>query len=809
MSAHKKEGDKDSLLQKDEDEADGVGANPFGEAVAETELQEIQTIQTEVVDITAKLWAADEMTDEEAEELERQSNLLKYKLAMASSAVKEWGMQQALERIQDHENRRKWHDPAKSDHVKKVAMQMAPIAFGFMLLVGLASQVHFDDSRLIPGQIYALAGLQPFVYPLGSSSHMVEVRIQIPSLAAPGSSSSGGHRRNSARRNSARDWLTQVTQHRRAGKNTTLPGKAPPAANPPSKTPAPAAGKTPAKTPAPAPAPPAVHEVAEGPRETITAYLFNMPDNGWLHRGFDGHGNGKPSLDNLTAQALEPPEKIAEWVATAEGELPVMIEFELLADPSHQLFVLGTSSGDALPVAVSLHSLGPTGPYQVVIAGFILTFVFGLIVTEVLHRCMAAMLGAALTLTVLAAQHRVPNLAKTVGWMDHGTLALLWGMMIIVGVTTRTGVFEWTGVVACKLSGGSKKKLLLLLCLVTAILSAFLDNVTTILLISPVTIKLCSLVNQNPIPYLISEAIYSNLGGTATMIGDPPNIIIGNMLSKWLGFNDFLFNLCPGVILSCPAVFYFLLYFWKEEFEGQLKADIPKLQRLYPITDPALLVKCGAVLACVISSFFLHPVTHFDPAWVAILGAVWLLVAFDMHHCHEALHGVEWDTLLFFAALFVIVEGLGELGLLRFVASTLGGMIAEAPIASRQYFAIGLILWSSAFFSAFVDNIPFTATMVPILKQLAADVPGIAIEPLAWALAFGACFGGNGTLIGASANIVMAGKAAAEGHHITFVYFFKVGMPAMIISMVTATMYMMVLNAAVYQASTDAAGLGP
>ncbi len=156
--------------------------------------------------------------------------------------------------------------------------------------------MHFDDSRLIPGQIYALAGLQPFIYPLGSSSHMVEVRIQIPSLAAPGASA-GHHRRNSAR-----DWYTQVTQYRRAGKNTTLPGK-PPAAKPPAKTPAPAAGKTPAKTPAPPPPPPVVHEEEPGPKETITAYLFNMPDNGWSHRGFDGHGHGKPSLENLTAQA--------------------------------------------------------------------------------------------------------------------------------------------------------------------------------------------------------------------------------------------------------------------------------------------------------------------------------------------------------------------------------------------------------------------------------------------------------------------------------------------------------------------------
>jgi len=779
-----KEGDEDSLLHNVEEQTDGGvgGTNPLGTVVSETELQEIQTIQTEIVDISSRLWEADEMTEEEAEELERQSNLLKYKIAMASSAVKEWGMQQALERITDHERKRKWHDETKED-VKKVAMKMAPIAFGFMLLVGLASTVHFDDSRHIPGKIYAVGPEHMLVYPLESASSMVEVRLQIPSNAEPGAASSEGHHRRSHRFMS----LASQVMLRAGSTKTTAALKTTTAL----KTTAPAATPAPSST---------SHEVDVQNVEYVSAYLFTMPDNGWKHRGFDGHGNGRPTFQNLTRQAVAPPTKLGEW-DIEEAEQAVMVEFYLLDNPAHQLFVV-TLEGDVSeprPIAMLLHSLGATGPYQVAIAALILIGVFGLIVTEVMHRCMAAMVGAAMTLTMLAAQHRVPNLAKTVGWMDHGTLALLWGMMIIVGVTTRTGVFEWTGVLACKMSKGSKKRLLMLLCLVTGVLSAFLDNVTTILLISPVTIKLCGLVHQNPVPYLIAEAIYSNLGGTATMIGDPPNIIIGNMLSKFIGFNDFLFNLTPGVILACPAVFYFLLWYWKEDFAGELKADIPRLVKLYPITDPALLVKCGSVLACVISSFFLHPLTHFDPSWVAILGAVWLLIAFDMHHCHEALHGVEWDTLLFFAALFVIVEGLGELGLLRFVASTLGSMIAAAPVESRQLFAIVLILWVSAFFSAFVDNIPFTATMVPILKQLAADVPGVHIEPLAWALAFGACFGGNGTLIGASANIVMAGKAAAEGYHITFVQFFRVGMPAMIISMVVVTFYMMIGNAVYYQ----------
>jgi len=418
--------------------------------------------------------------------------------------------------------------------------------------------------------------------------------------------------------------------------------------------------------------------------------------------------------------------------------------------------------------------------------------------------------------------------------MDHGTLGLLWGMMLIVGITMRTGVFEWTGVLACKLSGGDKTKLCLLLCLVTAVLSAFLDNVTTILLIAPVTCKLCKLVNIDPRPFLISEAIFSNVGGTATMIGDPPNIIIGNMLAKYLDFNDFLFTLGPGVIICSPSVFYVLVWYFKDHVKGTLVVDIPKLEKMYPITDRGLLIKCGVVLSCVIASFFLHPVTHLDPAWIAIMGAVWLLVAFDMHHCHEALLGVEWDTLLFFAALFVVVEGVGELGLLRFIANTLSGMVGVVSPGGRQAFSIFLICWASAIFSAFVDNIPFTATMVPVMKKMVEDVPGINIEPLAWALAFGACFGGNGTLIGASANIVMASKAEVEGHHISFMDFFRVspmswrslldtararlflvfffsltmtscveqiGFPIMILSVAIATVYLLLLNTIFWQAN--------
>jgi Na+/H+ antiporter NhaD/arsenite permease-like protein len=283
-----------------------------------------------------------------------------------------------------------------------------------------------------------------------------------------------------------------------------------------------------------------------------------------------------------------------------------LLEIRLDAEPKDMLLVISTDSLKPLPVALDLVSLGVLGPAQVGCAAVIMIIVFGLIMTEVIHRTMAAMIGATMALYFLALQNRVPSLSTVVGWMDHGTLGLLWGMMLIVGITMRTGVFEWLGVVACRLSGGNKFVLCFLLSFVTGVLSAFLDNVTTILLITPVTIKLCKLVDIDPRPFLVSEAIFSNLMGTATMIGDPPNIIVGNLLSDYLTFTDFLTNLGPGVLIACPFAFFYLTWYYGDGLRGSMNADIANLQKSYPITNKPLLVKCSTVLACVVLSFFLH-----------------------------------------------------------------------------------------------------------------------------------------------------------------------------------------------------------
>eukprot|EP00282_Hemiselmis_andersenii_P021076 CAMPEP_0172043706 /NCGR_PEP_ID=MMETSP1041-20130122/26406_1 /TAXON_ID=464988 /ORGANISM="Hemiselmis andersenii, Strain CCMP439" /LENGTH=837 /DNA_ID=CAMNT_0012702151 /DNA_START=40 /DNA_END=2553 /DNA_ORIENTATION=+ len=818
---------------------DGHVEGPGGPSVpTETELQEVGNLQAELASMQARMWSAEDVDEEEAEELERKQTLLKIKLAQASDAIKEWGMTTGLEKMIEFENmHKKWHDDKPVDETRLI-MSLVPIACLFMFLVFGASYIHFSDAKPIPGELYAVDAMAPLVWPLAGASYMIEARIQIPSTAGPADHGHGGehHRRTlsstplsnkpsyqhgllykagkavaeSLARGAAQQRLASKAfrEQQQAGAPSTRQAHGhgdehgddhSASSDHGDDDHAGSGGHSAMTRPVdPTPHPDYTHPIDLGPgngvghdpnSDYITVYLMEMRNQACVHAE-------DPTWEQLQECAVSSVEVGDFQVRDVEENK--LLELQITENPVNTVMVIRTDSIPPLPVAIQLHSLGWLGPYQVGIAALIMAFVFSLITTEALHRTMAAMIGAAMTLVVLALQNRVPSLSTVVGWMDHGTLGLLWGMMLIVGITMRTGVFEWTGVLACKLSGGDKTKLLLLLCLVTAVLSAFLDNVTTILLIAPVTCKLCKLVGIDPRPFLISEAIFSNVGGTATMIGDPPNIIIGNLLSDDVDFTKFLINLAPGVLITAPFMFCYLWFIFREDLRGPLDADVPTLQQTYPITNRGLLVKCGVVLGCVILCFFLHPVTHVDPAFVSILGAVWLLIAFDMHHCHEALMAVEWDTLLFFAALFVVVEGVGELGLLRAIASILSDIVRSVPVDSRQIVAIVIIVWASAIFSAFVDNIPFTATMVPVLQQLVADVEGVSIRPLAWALAFGACFGGNGTLIGASANIVMASKAEVEGFPVTFISFIKIGFPAMLISVAFATCYLAAVNSIFY-----------
>ena len=451
------------------------------------------------------------------------------------------------------------------------------------------------------------------------------------------------------------------------------------------------------------------------------------------------------------------------------------------------------------PVAISVTAVdtGLVGVAGIWLGAVLLIGVFGLIITEIIHRTLVAFIGAAAVLFILSLQHRLPSIATILTWMDHGTLALLFGMMIIVALLSRTGVFEYLSVRIVEASNGSMWRLFVMLMMFDAILSAFLDNVTTMLLLAPVALSLCKALNIDPRPLLIPLSIFGNIGGCATLIGDPPNIIIGNALKEYIGFVDFLRVLAPGVLLTMPVIFVFVKWYYGDALFGQkITVDIDELRSKYPIRDMNLLIRSGGILIFVILLFFMHPVMHMEPAYVAVFGAIAILLTGNHDEFEYALEKVEWDSLLFFAGLFVFTEGIAKLGLLRAIADELSALIASFPIGQRQVGAMLLVQLVAGVASAFVDNIPFTTTMLPVIIQMSENVEGLSIEALAWSLCFGADFGGIGTLIGSSANIVMAGISAEAGFPITFNSFFRIGWPVMCISLCIAGAYLAILETA-------------
>ena len=450
----------------------------------------------------------------------------------------------------------------------------------------------------------------------------------------------------------------------------------------------------------------------------------------------------------------------------------------------------------------------------VLVGALILLGVYMLIIFEWMHRTLAAAVGGLVAVGALIYHMEGSlTLGQTANMVDWDTIGLLLGMMVMVGVLSHTGVFEWFAVRAYKKSGGSVWSLVVILCVVTAVLSAFLDNVTTMLLLTPVTIQLAKVLDLPPVPLLIAEVMFSNIGGAATMIGDPPNIIIGNgmseaalsggeydaLASQAISFNDFIINLAPGVLMTVIPTFMFLKWMHRDVFCTHRHRDVEELEEKYGIKDASLLKRAGAVLFLVILGFFLHPLLHIPVAWVALIGAVLTLLVTTPHELEDALEKVEWSTLLFFAGLFVLVHSLDLMGVIKWIGEQVVYIISQFEDSGTQLtVAILLLLWVSAIASAFIDNIPYTATMVPVVLVMAQPIAnggelGLAFQPLIWALAFGACLGGNGTLIGASANVVTAGMAEEEGYKISFNEFFKTGFPVMIITTAIVTLYCMLV----------------
>jgi Na+/H+ antiporter NhaD/arsenite permease-like protein len=416
-----------------------------------------------------------------------------------------------------------------------------------------------------------------------------------------------------------------------------------------------------------------------------------------------------------------------------------------------------------------------------VAATLIFVAALGLIAFEWVHRTKVALAGAALMVLVGALDQD-----SAIEAVDWATLGLLAGMMIIVGLTEPTGVFTFLALRVAQLSRGKPVALVFLLALVTGVLSAFLDNLTAILLVVPITLLIADLLRISPIPLVLVEIVASNIGGTATLIGDPPNIMIGTHREE-LTFLDFIVNLAPVAFLTLVVVTsgLALVYRSRLRVDPERAQEVASLDAARDLREAKNVGRTLAVLVGTILAFFLHTALHVEPAVVALTGAtVMLLVAAD--NVERALERVEWSTLFFFVGLFVMVGGLQEQGVIDQVAEWL------ADVSGGSSTAEGLIvLWGAAAGSAAVDNIPFTAAMIPVVDSLQG---GEFDEGLWWALALGACFGGNATMIAAAANVAATGILDRTGQPISFVRFLAVGVPVTLVSLVIATVYLLLFQ---------------
>jgi Na+/H+ antiporter NhaD/arsenite permease-like protein len=414
---------------------------------------------------------------------------------------------------------------------------------------------------------------------------------------------------------------------------------------------------------------------------------------------------------------------------------------------------------------------------QILSAGVFLV-VYALIVTDRLHRTLAALLGAVIVLGMgLLSQHE----AFSPEVVDFNVIFLLAGMMIIASILGRTGIFQWLAVEAVRRAEGRPYRLLVLISILTAVASAFLDNVTTVVLMTPVTFFIAQRLGMSPVPFLISEILASNIGGTATLIGDPPNIIVGSRLGK--DFNDFLLHAAPAAVAALAAYLVFARWLFRSELARATTAlepaDIERLVRdERRIEDPGLLRLGLVVLGLTMLGFLLARPLGLEGATIALAGAVVLMIL-AREDVHEILKTVEWSTLLFFIGLFIVVGAIVKSGLISDLAKQ-----ALAVTGGSSEIAALLLLWMSAILSAIVDNIPYTITMVPLVSELGQSLD---IEPLVWALVLGADMGGNATIVGASANVVVSSMSEARGHPITFAGYLRYGVPATLLTMLVCT----------------------
>ena len=427
--------------------------------------------------------------------------------------------------------------------------------------------------------------------------------------------------------------------------------------------------------------------------------------------------------------------------------------------------------------------------HGVVVSAAILLTAYVFIALEKIPKVTIALLGAAITIILgLVSQTKavdgVINPHYFINFVDFNVIFLLVSMMIIVSIATRSGMFNWIANELLRFTKGHPKLVLLTLGVFTAVTSAFLDNVTTVILIMPVTFFIAKQLDINPLPFLISEIFSSNIGGTATLIGDPPNIIIGSAAK--LSFMDFLAELTGVVAVILVVIIALMLFIFRKSLKAapEKMAAVANLDNSKTITDFPLMIRSGIVLMLVILGFILHDVTHVETCVTAMLGASFLLL---FEKPKDILCDVEWNTIFFFIGLFIIIGGLEATGGIALMAK----WILAVTKGSQEATAM-IILWASGFISGIIDNIPYTATMTPMLLEIQKTMGADYTLPLWWCLSLGACLGGNMTIIGAAANVIVSETSAHNGHPIPFMKFLKYGVLTMIISLVISSAYIYV-----------------
>lgn len=414
-----------------------------------------------------------------------------------------------------------------------------------------------------------------------------------------------------------------------------------------------------------------------------------------------------------------------------------------------------------------------------IVAVAVFLIVILLIITERVHRTAAAMAGAMVLILT-----GVMSADKALSYIDFNTIGVLVGMMIFVAIVRRSGMFEYIAVRAAKAVHGDPWKIMVAFTLITAVLSAILDNVTTVLLVGPMSIAIARMLKIDPVPFLMGQILASNVGGTATLIGDPPNIMIGS--AAHLSFVDFLENTGFAVLFILVVLILLMKIVYEKKIElGTVDTGaIEKLDPSKSITNRALMKKGIIVLICVIVGFMFHDKLGIESSVIALTAAAVMLII-GREDVNEAIQDVEWTTILFFMSLFVVVGGLTETGIIKELASKIIDATNGHPMVTML-----VLLWASALLSSILDNIPFVATLIPLILAMQAD--GIDVTSFWWAISLGACLGGNGTMIGASANVVLSDISTKHGYPITFKSYLKVGMPFMLLSIVIATVFLVV-----------------